>query len=171
MENLTNNPSLSIDIGQNILQYLDDTSLQTCRLVDKSMKSMVDKPRFWIQKLEIKGLNPQFKSKTLNENGFVQENLLNWRTLVDLVENTELEKNAILCLIRIHQKFPKSFQYQVPINFTAYIGDASLVELILGQIDMVAKTTSMQNDDFISTNAFDCTPVWNAAYKSHTVLM
>ena len=51
MENLTNNPSLSIDIGQKILQYLDDTSLQTCRLVDKSMKSMVDEPRFWIQKL------------------------------------------------------------------------------------------------------------------------
>ena len=77
MENLADNPSLSIDIGQNILHYLDDDILQTCRLVDKSVKRMVEEPRFWIQKLEKKGLNPQFKSKTLNENGFVQQNLLN----------------------------------------------------------------------------------------------
>ena len=77
MENLTNNPSLSIDIGQNILQYLDNDSLQTCRLVDKSMKHMVNRPRFWIQKLKKKGLNPQFNSKRLNKNGFVKENLLN----------------------------------------------------------------------------------------------
>ena len=65
MENLTNNPNLSVDIGQNILQCLDVASLQTFRFVDKSMKRMVDKPRFWLQKLEKKGLNPCFKSKTL----------------------------------------------------------------------------------------------------------
>ena len=168
MENLKNNPSLSIDIGQKILHYLDDTSLQTCRLVDKSMKHMVDEPRFWIQKLEKKGLNPQFKSKTLNENGFVKENLLNWRKLVVLVENTELEKNAILCLMNMHQNFPKNTQYQVPINFASNVGDSSLVALILQQIDIAAKTTSMQNDDFLSTKAFDCTPIWNAAYEGHT---
>ena len=168
MENLKNNPSLSIDIGQKILHYLDDTSLQTCRLVDKSMKHMVDEPRFWIQKLEKKGLNPQFKSKTLNKNGFVQENLLNWRKLVDLVEKIELEKNATLCLIKMYQNFPTNPENQVPINFTAYVGDASLVELIIGQIDLTVKTTSMKNDDFLSTKAFDCTPVWIAAYGGHT---
>ena len=65
MENLTNNPNLSIDVGQNILKCLDDTSLQSCRLVNKSIKCMVEKPKFWLQKLEKKGLNPQFKSKTL----------------------------------------------------------------------------------------------------------
>ena len=166
MENLTNNPSLSIDIGQNILHYLDDDSLQTCRLVDKSVKRMVEEPRFWIQKLEKKGLNPQFKSKTLNENGFVQQNLLNWRKLVDLVEKTELEKNAVLCLMKMHQNFLKNAQYQVPINFASKVGDSSLVELILQQIDIAAKTTSMRNHDFLGTNAFDCTPIWNAAYEA-----
>ena len=94
MEKLINNPNLAIDIGQNILKCLDDASLQTCRLVNKTMKRMVDEPKFWIQKLEKKGLNPQFKSKALNENGFVQKNLLNWRKLVAEVENTELEKNV-----------------------------------------------------------------------------
>ena len=96
MENLTNNPNLSVDIGQKILQPLEDASLQSCRLVNSSMKHMVDKPRFWLQKLEKKGLNPQFKSKTLNENHFVKENLLNWRKLIDWVENTKLEKNVLL---------------------------------------------------------------------------
>ena len=72
MEKLINNPNLAIDIGQNILKCLDDASLQTCRLVNKTMKRMVDEPKFCIQKLEKKGLNPQFKSKTLNENGFVK---------------------------------------------------------------------------------------------------
>ena len=34
-----------------------------------------------------------------------KENILNWRKLVDLVENTELEKAATLCLIKMHQNF------------------------------------------------------------------
>ena len=132
---------------------------------------MVDEPKFWIQKLEKKGLNPQFKSKALNENGFVQKNLLNWRKLVAEVENTELEKNVALCLIKMHQNFPKNPQYQVPINFTSRVGDERLVELILGQIDMTAKSTSMRNDDFLSTSAFNYTPVWNAAWKGHTKVL
>ena len=152
MENLTNNPNLSIDVGQNILKCLDDASLQSCRLVNKSIKCMVEKPKFWLQKLEKMGLNPQFKSKTLNKNGFVQENLLNWRKFIAKVENTELERNAALCLIKMHQNFPKNPQYQVPIHYTSNVGDERLVQLILGQIDMVAKTTSMKNDDFLGTN-------------------
>ena len=171
MENLTNNPNLAIDIGQNILKCLDDASLQSCRLVDKSMKRMVDKPRFWLQKLEKKGLNPKFNSKTLNEIGFVQENLLNWKKLAGLVENTELEKNVTLCLIKMHQNFPENPQYQVPINFTSNVGDASLVKLILEQIDEAAKKSSLKVDDFIGTNAFNCTPIWNATWGNHIAVV
>ena len=167
MENLTNNPNLSIDIGQKILQPLDDASLQSCRLVNSTLKRMVDPPRFWIQKLEKKGLNPQFKSETLNDNCFIKENLLNWRKLINEVENTELEKNVTLCLIKMHQNFPKKSQDQVPINFTSDVGNASLVKLILGQIDLVAKSISMQVEDFIGTNAFDQTPILNATWGNH----
>ena len=73
MEKLINNSNLSIDIGQKILQVLDDKSLQSCRLVNSSMKQMIDQPKVWLQKLKKKGLNPKFQSETLNENGLVQE--------------------------------------------------------------------------------------------------
>ena len=43
---------------------------------------------------------------------------------------------------------------QVPINFISYVGDASLVKEILGEIDMVAKSISMRVDDFIGSNVF-----------------
>ena len=130
------------------------------------MKNMVDQPRFWLRKLDKRGLNPKFKSKTLNENEIVQENLLNWRKLVDLVENTELEKNFTLCLVRMHKLFHKNKQYQVPIILSSRYGDATLLKLILGQIDMVAKSTSMQIKDFLGTKAFDITPMCYA-FASH----
>ena len=167
MENLTNNPNLSIDIGQKILQPLDDASLQSCRLVNSTLKRMVDPPRFWIQKLEKKGLNPQFKSKTLNDNCFIKENLLNWRKLIDSVENTELERNVTLCLIKMHKNFTKNTQKQVPINFASAVGDASLVEAILREIDIVANSTYMRVEDFIGTKAFLQTPIWDATWSNH----
>ena len=70
MENLINNPILSIDIGHEILHLLDDKSLQSCRMVNSSMKIMVGHPKFWLQKLAKKGL--------------AQEYLMKWRNLVDL---------------------------------------------------------------------------------------
>ena len=80
--------------------------------------------------------------------------------LIDLVENTELEKNITLCLIKMHLKFSEDPQRQVPINFTSYVGDASLVEEILGEI-------YMRVDDFIGSNAFIQTPIWNATWGNH----
>ena len=103
MENLINNPNLSIDIGQKILQILDDKSLQSSRLVNSSMKQMVDQPRVWLQKLKKKGLNPKFNSETLNNDTFVQENLLDWGKLIDNVKGTKLKKNVTICLIKLHK--------------------------------------------------------------------
>ena len=164
MENLINNPNLSIDIGQKILQILDDKSLQSCRLVNSSMKQMVDQPRVWLQKLKKKGLNPKFKSETLNDDTFVQENLLNWGKLIDNVKGKKLEKNVTLCLIKMHQNFPIP-QYQVPIYVVSKFGDANLVELILEQIP---KLPLRPINDFIGPNAFDqATPIWIAALKNH----
>ena len=164
MENLINNPNLSIDIGQKILQILDVKSLQTFRLVNSSMKQMVDQPRVWLRKLKKKGLNPKFNSKELNDDTFVQENLLNWGKLIDNVKGKKLEKNVTICLIKMHQNFPIP-QYQVPIYVVSKFGDANLVELILEQIP---KLPSRSIDDFIGPNAFDkSTPIWIAALKNH----
>ena len=125
MESLINNPNLSIDIGQKILQILDVKSLQTFRLVNSSMKQMVDQPRVWLQKLKKKGLNPKFNSKELNDDTFVQENLLNWGKLIDNVKGTKLDKNVTICLIKMHQKLP-SPQWQIPIFVASNFGDVEL---------------------------------------------
>ena len=87
--------------------------------------------------------------------------------MIDWVENTELEKNVLLCLIKMHQNFPLDPQDQVPIYFTSEVGDASLVKLILGKMDKVAKSTSMQVDDFINTNAFTNPPLFTATWGNH----
>ena len=79
MENLIENQNLVVHIGQNILDCLDDDIRKSCRLVNSSMKNMVDNPKYWIHKLLKKGID--------------QEHLNSWRTLTYLVENTDLKDN------------------------------------------------------------------------------
>lgn len=123
---------------------------------------MVDQPRVWLQKLKKKGLNPKFNTETLNNDTFVQENLLNWGKLIDNVKVTKLEKNVTIYLIKMHQNLP-SPRYQVPIYVVSKFGDANLVELILEQIP---KLTSRPINDFIGPNAFYQTPIWIAAWNN-----
>ena len=91
MEKLINNPSLKVDIGQKITNLLNIESLHSCRLVNSSMKNFVDDPRFWLQKLDNKGLD--------------KKHLTQWRKLVDLVEDTDLMGNVTKCLLKMHQHF------------------------------------------------------------------
>merc|ERR1712020_83714 len=114
-----NNSNLAIDIGQKITKLLDGKSLQSCRLVNSSMKNMVDDPRFWLQKLEKKGL--------------AKEHLIKWRKLVDLVENTDLIGNVTKCLMKMNKKF--SVWAQSPIHIASKAGEASLAQIILEKID------------------------------------
>ena len=123
MENLMKNSNLAIDIGQNVTKLLKDETLQSCRLVNSSMKSMVDDPRFWLQKLKKKGL--------------AKEHLVKWRELVDLVENTDLIGNVTKCLMKMNKKF--SFWAQSPIHIASKAGEASLAQIILEKIDSSMK--------------------------------
>ena len=66
---------------------------------------------------------------------------MNWGKLIDTVENTELEKNVIMCLIKIHQNLPIP-QFQFPINFISDAGDAKLVNVKL-ILEQIPKSTSM----------------------------
>ena len=117
MENLINNPILSIDIGHKILHLLDDESLQSCRMVNSSMKIMVGHPKFWLQKLVMKDS--------------AQEHLMKWRNLVNFVgnENTELMENVTKCLMKMHQQFSK--WSQAPIHVASKVGDVDLIQLII----------------------------------------
>ena len=38
-------------ISENIFKLLNGEDLKTCRLVNQSMKEIIDTPKFWIQKL------------------------------------------------------------------------------------------------------------------------
>ena len=116
---MVNNPTLAIDIGQKITNLLDTKSLQSCRLVNSSMKIMVDEPGFWLQKLDKKGL--------------AKEHLIKWRKLVDLVENTDLIENVTKCFMKMHQNF--SEWAQGPIHIASKAGEANLLQIILEKID------------------------------------
>ena len=119
MDKLINNPSLRVDIAQNITNLLYIESLQSCQLVSSSMKHVVDDPRFWLQKLDKKGLDKQ--------------HLTQWRKLVDLVKDTDLMGNVIKCLMKIYQHF--SEWAQAPIHIASKAGDVDLVQMILERID------------------------------------
>merc|ERR1712016_264766 len=115
MEKLIENQNLAVDIGHDLLDFLDDESLMSCRFVNSAMKNMVDNPKYWIKKLVKKGI--------------AQEHMINWRKLADLVENTDLNENLLKCLMRMDKNF--SEWTQAPIHVASKAGEASLVQMIL----------------------------------------
>ena len=145
MENLINNPNLAVDIGQKITNFLDLKSLQTCRLVNKSMKNLVEDPTFWLKRLEKRGgLSPEYSLK--------------WKKLIKLVENTDFSTNVTNCLIRMYQNFDLEW-CQGPIYVAAKAGDASLAQFILEQEHL--------NVDSFGPNQNGCTPMDLAAARGH----
>ena len=52
MNILMENPSLARDIGQQILQFLPHEKLKTCRLVNSTMKQIIDNPNFWMERFK-----------------------------------------------------------------------------------------------------------------------
>ena len=144
MENLINNPNLAVDIGQKITNFLDVKSLQTCRLVNKSMKNFVDDPMFWLKRLEKRGLSTEY--------------FLKWKKLIELVENTDFSTNVTKCLIRMYQHFDLEWG-QAPIYVAAKAGDTSLAQFILQHEDT--------NLDSVGPNRNGCTPMDLAAARGH----
>ena len=144
MENLIKNSNLSVQIGQNILSFLDDDSLKNCRLVNSSMKNMVDDPKYWISKLVKKGLD--------------QEHLKKSRKLVDFVQDSDLIENVTRCLMKMHDNF--STWAQAPIHVATKAGDAILVEIILKHVD-----------DSVAPNKHGNSPMMLAASWGHPDVM
>ena len=156
MESFINNPNLTLDIGHNIFHYLDEKSLKSCQLVNSSMKKIVNAPKFWLQKLDKKGL--------------LDEDLKKWRKLASLVENypgqTELIENVSKYLKTMYHWFSESWSLPLalpsvsPIFFASGqggIGDARLIELIISE----------NVDDLCIKNRFGQTPIDVAASHGH----
>ena len=175
MESLIENPNLAVDIGQKILNclhpVLDINSIKSCRLVNSSMKKIVDDPQNWIQKL----------AKPWNKLGLSQEHLKKWRTLIALVKNTDLEANVVKCLMKMYHQImmgmklshqnpkyfgPKMKKYfdewsQAPIYIASKIGDARLVEMILKHAG------DLWNPMQLASNGNGETPIHCAAKNGH----
>ena len=115
------NPSLAHDIGQYILQLLPHEKLKSCRLVNSSMKQLIDHPNFWIEKFK-------------REKNMSNENVTKWVKLIQLAKNVDEE----LCemLVRIFVECG-DFEWEsivllseTPIFFAALIGNVKLCQLI-----------------------------------------
>ena len=94
ISSIGDNPGYS-HITQKILLLLSHNEQLKCRLVGKSWKKFIDKPRFWIKKLEQKG-----QTKDLHDE---------WIDLVRRIEqdseikkksesDSEMEKDVTTCL-------------------------------------------------------------------------
>ena len=77
MKVLIENPSLARDIGQHILQFLPHEKLKTCRLVNSTMKQIIDNPNFWMERF------------MREKNNMADENITKWVKLLQSVSNNE----------------------------------------------------------------------------------
>ena len=101
---------------------------------------MVDDPKYWIQRLDKKGLTQEHSTK--------------WRKLIHMVENTDLEENVVKCMMRMNQNFDE--WAQAPIHIACKAGDASLVQMTLKYVD-----------ESMGPNEFGNTPMALTASRGH----
>ena len=78
MENFLKNPGLQ-HIAENVFLNLNYENLETCRLVNKSWKQILNNPMFWIKKFIRRGLS--------------KKNQVDWTAAIQIARNSGLEKN------------------------------------------------------------------------------
>ena len=91
METFTKNPGLQ-HIAEDIFNILDKKSLIDCRLVNKSWRTIINWPIFWLR-----------KSKST-----MPENSKTWKILVDQIEDYQIEKEFVNILIKNFKLTPMS---------------------------------------------------------------
>ena len=91
METFTKNPGLQ-HIAEDIFNILDKKSLIDCRLVNKSWRTIIKRPIFWLR-----------KSKST-----MPENSKTWKILVDQIEDYQIEKEFVNILIKNFKLTPMS---------------------------------------------------------------
>ena len=85
LEILIETPGLH-HLAENIFLHLNYKDLKACQLVNRSSKSFLDNPRFWIKKFVQRGLS--------------KPNEIDWIKAIQLTMNTDFEKNVLLYLKR-----------------------------------------------------------------------
>ena len=123
-------------ITQKILLLLSHNEQLKCRFVGKSWKKFIDKPRFWIKKLEQKG-----QTKDLHDE---------WMDLVQRIEqdsemkknsenDSEMEKHVTTCLKAwhkgIHHWKKESLAGMLPIHIASGSGNNKLFRFIAAYVE------------------------------------
>ena len=119
---------------------LDHKSLMSCREVNKNWKYFLDNPRFWFNKCKQKGLSTEVHK--------------DWNNLIKILNDTSLEQNLTLCLIKLHKK--NSLFFRPPLFMASELNDRSLVQFILENVDPCQ-----------STDKYGNTPIHMAAKYGH----
>ena len=143
MEELLENPNLAFDILPRIFQCLANETLQSCQEVHKSMKMIVDNPRFWIKRMK-KG-----------DHCISIENLKKWMKLLVLAEKKNLVENFVKTILSCN--WSDFLRLETPLHVASYIGDVSLVDLIHQEL----------TDDEISLYELKSHPFALAAIMGH----
>ena len=84
-EDIVKNPGLQ-HLAEAIFSNLNYNDLKTCHLINRSSKSILDNPKFWLKKFIQKGISKQ--------------NELDWSKAIQLTKNTNYEKSIALYLKR-----------------------------------------------------------------------
>ena len=85
LENFLNNPGLQ-HLAENIFSYLNHKDLDACQLVNRSSKSILGNPKFWLRKFVQRGMSKK------NQN--------DWINAIQLARETDFERNIQLYLKR-----------------------------------------------------------------------
>ena len=98
MDSMTKNPAFH-PLVEKMFGYLDKKSLDNCRLVSKSWKTVLDHPPFWLKKIEYK----YGKDKELAYLFSVGEVTKCWKKLIEKQNDPDLRDLMSLTLINIYR--------------------------------------------------------------------
>ena len=83
-ENIIKNPGLQ-HMAENIFSNLNYNDIKACHLINRSSKTILDNPKFWLKKF-------------IQKSTFSKQNEIDWNKAIQLVKNTNYEKNIALYL-------------------------------------------------------------------------
>ena len=83
-ENIIKNPGLQ-HMAENIFSNLNYNDIKACHLINRSSKTILDNPKFWLKKF-------------IQKSTFSKQNEIDWNKAIQLVKNTNYEKSIALYL-------------------------------------------------------------------------
>ena len=117
MEIFTKNPGLQ-HIAEDIFNILDKKSLIDCRLVNKSWRTIITWPIFWLR-----------KSKST-----MPENSKTWKILVDQIEDCQIEEEFVNILIK-NFKLTPMFPLEIVVELIKKEKYPNIVNFILEHVN------------------------------------